>query len=110
MNSQAMTPASAELSLDEETVTKLVCKMVGCRNPVEQKAAGRPREFCSDACKQKWYRKPTRDERLAQRNERTARLTRHYALDASGFRGCGGPGELNVPKAKSIRVVGGRAF
>lgn len=107
MSTQPMPPASLEVCQHEKFVTKLpVCKMPGCRNPVDQKATGRTREFCSNACKQAWYRKPTSDQKLAQRNERTARLTRHYALDATGFRGCGGPTTDGVPR--EIRIVQGK--
>jgi len=81
--------------------------MVGCRNPIEEKATGRPREFCSNACKQKWFRKPTADERLARRNTRIYRLNAYRALDASGFAGYGGAGDAGgVPRrASHIRIL-----
>jgi endogenous inhibitor of DNA gyrase (YacG/DUF329 family) len=111
MSTQPITPASLVVSPDEKNVTKLICKMPGCRNPVEQKATGRPREFCSNACKQAWYRKPTADEKLAQRNERTYRINKYRGLDATGFGGYGGVGDAGgVPRARDIRIVDGKVL
>lgn len=103
MNLQAITPTSAEVSPQQESVTKPRCRRLGCLNELEQKATGRPPIFCSAACRVAWHRRPSQAARLAQRNKRVERLTRDQAL---GFDGrLGGPRGENVPFARNIRAL-----
>jgi hypothetical protein len=112
MNPQPINAPTLEVCPDTKNVTKAICKMVGCRNVIEQKATGRPRHFCTNACKQAWYRKPGQDERLAMRNEHTKRINAHRALDATGFAGYGGAGDApGVPAhARDIRIIDGKVL
>lgn len=61
------------LDPDYATEVPMICSTGNCNQPIEQTAVGRPRTYCSDACRQRearWRKELTRREEAAAERAR----------------------------------------